>query len=259
MGRIMGRSMETYDLSKTFMEAKFPKYKRDKRVINLADLGTSPNLIKGYLPERAIDFIRDHQVVVVRNFIIPHELTIFPDDVEKQDPYMVIHNRPLEEHKRILVYFLGGLVSRLKDDRMDLNALNIPCQYASVLPILFDFLYMKESGKEDEASIRFLGDLRGNAKRYIKAYEDYNKSPETKDMRKFVVDTLLFLIQFSSMDAVLQIMDKLSDDKEEMKRLIDEFIVNENGNRREEILLDRGIETTGYKALRKEIERKNLR
>ena len=259
MGRIMGRSMETYNLSKTFMEAHFPKYKRDKRVIDLAELGKSPNLIRDYLPERAVDFIRDHQVVVVRNFMIPHELTIFPDDIEKQDPYMIIHNKPLEEHKRILVYFLGGLLNRLQDDRMDLNALNIPCQYASVLPILFDSLYMKESGRADDASLRFLHELRSNAKRYIKAYEDYNKSPETNDMRQFIVDTLLFLIQFSSMDAALQIMDKFGDDKEQMKKLIEELIVNENGNQREEILLDRGIETVGYKALRKEIEGKKIR
>ncbi len=259
MGRIMGRSMETYDLSKEFMNAKFPKYKKNKRVITLEELEKCPDAIKSYLPESAIEFIKTHQINIVRNFFVPGIITIFPDNIRTQEPFMIVHNKTYEEHKRDLIYFIGGLLNRLEDDHMDLNALNIPCQFASVLPILFDSIYMKETGRMDEASLKFLHELRGNARRYIRTYEKYNRNPDNEDMRQFIINTLIFLIPFSSMDASLQIMEKYGEDKEGMKKLIDEFIVNENGNQREQILLDRGIETTGFKSLRKEIERNKVR
>ena len=61
------------------------------------------------------------------------------------------------------------------------------------------------------------------------------------------------LVELSSLDGTLQIIDK-NYSTEEYKELIEELMINSDENR-SSILYQRGIESYGYKRLRKEIEK----
>lgn len=256
MSRLMGRSTELYSLSKDFVEADLPKYKQDRTVISDNDLVDAPEMIRMYLPERAVKYIKEHPISVLVKRLNRGTTTIAPIDMEEDTPYMIVNSSKMrEEYKRELIFFLGQLLSRINFDMMHLTDFTIPCQYGSFMSLYMDLLYHRTIGKEDEFSLKYLEELTGNAERYIKIYERYNKNPEIFDINKFMVDTLTFLTPFSSMDAALQAGEKLGDDKEEIKKMLDELIINENHNSREQILLDRGIETSGFPTLRKELKR----
>lgn len=257
MGRIYARSEEVYELSQEFLDTSLVEYKRDNRKIPDDEFLDAPEKVRMYLPERCVDYLKEHPIDLVVRRLPGKVLTYPPVDYEKDIPTISIPTRTIREsYKRELIFFLGQIFTRKNYDIMHLNDFDIPCQYGSFLSILLDLLYCKNDGKEDEFSIKYLNELKGNASRYSRIYERYNKYQEVLDINKFIIDTLTFLQPFSSMDAVLQVNEKYGDNVEELRKLIDEYITNENHNNREHILLDRGIDTVGFKALRKELKRK---
>lgn len=256
MSRIMGRSLELYNISKDFLGTNIPQYKPDRTVITDDELLDAPEAIRMYLPETAIQYIKDHPISVAVRRFNKGTTTIAPIPGVEDTPYMIVNSSKMrEEYKRELIFFLGDMLTKINFDMMHLTDFEIPCQFGTFLPIYLDYLYHRETGKEDTFSLKYLDELKDNATRYVPIYERYNNAPERFDINKFLVDTLTFLTPFSSMDAALQAGEKLGDDKEAIKKLIDEFIQNENHNSREHILYDRGIETVGFKSLRKELKR----
>ena len=156
-----------------------------------------------------------------------------------------------EEYKRDLVYFIGDLLRRLSLDYIP-DEFDIRCQYSDVLPLLMEYLFLRDCGKEKRFSDKHLQDLKLNANQYIKIYEKFENNKEFSNEQIFLRNSLLYLVPLSSMDATLQISDEIINDKESLKQLIKELIENENHNR-EDVLNKRNINTYGFKRLRKEI------
>jgi len=133
------------------------------------------------------------------------------------------------------------------------NEYDIMCQFSDVLPLLIEYLYLKEINQEERFSNKNLTDLKLNAYEYKKIYERFEKFPYIFSEENMLRNTLLFLVPLSSMDATLQIVDKYKDKKDELVKLIYDLFENINHNR-EEVINERDVETFGFKRLRKEIE-----
>ena len=157
-----------------------------------------------------------------------------------------------EEYKADLMYYIGDLLRRRRLDYMQ-DEYDIRCQFADVIPLLTQYLFFKETGKENRFFDRNANNLRLNAPQYNKIHTRFEKHPRITSVDYLLRNTLLYLIPLSSMDAALQIIDKYGNDKVEMRYLLLQLIENENHNR-EEVINEIGIETYGFKRLRKEID-----
>ncbi len=275
MSRLYGRAFDVYQMSNYILSAKIPKYNEDNKKITLDELINSSGIIELYIPESAIDYIVNYPIHIVKSPIIPRNMSEFPN---KTNPNATIYFKGFnfkEEHKRDLNFFLGCVLSQVNPDKLPKNN-DLPCEYGDILPLLLEYLYLKENNKEDIFLPKHLESLKFNAEKYTKSYEIYHKylannglyessflsqkqqekieEYNTKLENDFLKNTLTMLVPFSSVDGVLQVIDKIQT-KEEYKDLIAKLYENKKNNR-QDILKDYNIESYGYKRLRKEIDRR---
>ena len=210
----------------------------------------APNLLNEYLPKNVIDFLNKQEISICYNPFAKTTSTIGAD--LSGDPTIIYPSKKIrEEYKRELIYFIGDILRTINLDLLP-DKFDLKCQYASVIPILLEYLYLKESGNLESCSLKYLSELRDNAIDYIRLYEKFKKHENIYDTGTFLMASLTYLVPFASMDATLQITDKYIDDKEKIKELLGELIENKENNR-EKIILKNNIDTYGFKRLRKEI------
>lgn len=275
MSRLYGRAFDVYQTSNYILQAKIPKYNDDNKKITFEELIDSTGDVEIYLPQTAIDYIINYPIHIVKSPIIPRNMSEFPN---KNNPNATIYFKGInfkEEQKRDLVFFLGCVLSHVNPDELPKNN-DLPCEYGDILPLLLEYLYLKENNKEDIFLPKHLESLKFNAEKYTKSYEIYHKylannglyessflsqkqqekieEYNTKLENDFLKNTLTMLVPFSSVDGVLQVIDK-TQTKEEYKELIAKLYENKKNNR-QDILKDYNIESYGYKRLRKEIDRR---
>ena len=249
MSRLYGRTPDIYYISKYLIENYNSKYQKDKTKISDDELEEAPEILRTYLPQIAIDYLKNSQIDISWNFFIKD--TIYSGYGEERNAIIFPTKQMKEEYKRDLVYFIGDLLRRLSLDYIP-DEFDIRCQYSDVLPLLMEYLFLRDCGKENRFSDRHLQDLKLNANEYIKIYERFENNKESSNEQLFLRNSLLYLVPLSSMDATLQISDDIVNDKESLKQLIKELIENETHNR-EDVLNKRNINTYGFKRLRKEI------
>ena len=249
MSRLYGRTPDIYNVSKYIMENYNGKYQKDKTKISYDELEKSRDRLEIYLPESVIDYLKNTQIDVSWNLFIKD--TIYSGYGEARNAIIFPTKQIKEDYKRDYVYFIGDLLRRLSLDYIP-DEFDIRCQYSDVLPLLMEYLFLRDCGKENRFSDRHLQDLKLNANEYIKIYERFENNKESSNEQLFLRNSLLYLVPLSSMDATLQISDDLVNDKESLKQLIKELIENETHNR-EDVLNKRNINTYGFKRLRKEI------
>ena len=260
MGRILARSEEVYRFSNDLNGMTFREYVPDKRPISEDELVEAPNKVRLYLPDYCVAYLQQHPIGYGINKRSRDVLLYPPKDIEQDEPIMTIPSDELRaEYRRDLIYFIGLIFARFNNDIQYLNSLDIPAQYASFLQTYLDLLYCKHEGLEDTFLDKYIKDLKENARVYIKKYEKFNKRQKDRDYPEFIMNTLLVLQSFASMDAAIQVGEKYGDNVDEIRKLIHEFIVNKDHNDREHLLADRGIDTVGFKALRKKLEGKAVR
>ena len=275
MSRVYGRSMDLYQTSRYIVDSNIPKYKKDKRKTSWEDVIVSPEKIDPYLPDNAIKIMEKNPLKILHYPLLIQEATYVPE-CDGEEPILYFPRfKAIEEYKRNLVYYLGELLVSKSTDNMP-DQYNIPCEFNLVLALLMEYLYLKGENKEDIFSIKHLNDLKHNAKQYIKVYETHrdrlmNKSEldlysfdykKQEKLEKFYADeeenflraTLISLVPMSSVDGVLQVIDKIKD-KEEIKSLIEKLVSNPNHDR-QKILNDYGVESYSFKRLVKEIDRR---
>ena len=252
MSRLYGRTDDIYNISKYFRENYKGKYIKDKTPIKKEELENAPSIITPYISLENAKYLDSKEIEMASNAFLRETIYSGPDE---EKSVIIFPSRKLrEEYKRELLYFLGDLLRRKSLDYMP-SEFDIKCQYSDVLPLLIEYLYLRDTGKADRFEDKHLSDLNLNAKEYIKMFEGFNKCEGMYDKDFFLRNTLLYLVPLASMDATLQIRDTVMNDKDELIKLIDELITNENHNR-EEILRKRDIDSYGFKALRKEIKNK---
>jgi hypothetical protein len=228
------------------------KYKKDNTVISGDDLEKSPLVITPYISRENALYLDKQEIEIACDSFIRE--TIYSGLGEERNIIFFKSRKLREEYKRELIYFIGDLLRRKSLDYLP-EEFDIKCQYSDVVPLIIEYLFLRDTGHAERFSSKHLSDLSLNAPEYMKIYERYNKYEGLFNKEDFLRNTLLYLVPLSSMDATLQIIDELGNDKDELKKLLNELINNESHNR-EAILKDRNIETYGFRRLRKEIIRK---
>ena len=272
MSRLYGRSFDAYQTSKYLKENRIKKYKSDNKRIDLSELVDSTTILDLYLPEKAIDFLTNYPIHIVKSPFIPKNLSTLPNGQNNNATIFFKGFNFKEEYKRELVFFLGTTLSVINPDKLP-NEYEFPCEFGDLLPLLMEYIYLRENNKEKDFSLKHLNEVLWNGKNYIKIYDSFQRylindkyrnyyySDDEEDMgykkykeneSNFLKATLDTIVPLSSLDGVLQIIDTIKDDSE-MKKLIELLFENKN-NDRSEILREYNIESFGLKRLKKEID-----
>lgn len=250
MSRLYGRVDDVYNISNYLIDNYSGKYIKDGRKISNEELENCIDTVIPYMTKEQINYINDCDIKIYWNSFIKD--TVYSGVDTEQNSIFFKTKEMKEEYKLDFLYFIGDLLRRKSLDYLP-EEFDIKCQYSDLLPLLIEYLYLKESNKEERFSNKNIKDLKMNAYYYKKIYERYQKYPFLYSEESMLRNTLLFLVPLSSMDATLQIVDKYGNNKDEMINLIQELFINLNHNR-EEIVLKRDIDTYGFKRLRKEID-----
>lgn len=275
MSRLFGRSAEVYNTSKYLEESNIPKYKPDKSKTTWLDVQNSPSKIELYLPDTAIKIIEKTPIRIVSSPLVFKEASILPVHEGEEPTLFFPRITPIEEYKQELVFFIGTVLSIYSPDLLPKN-FDIPCEYGDVLSLLLEYLYLKEVDKEDTFCLKHLNELLYNAKHYTKSYENYYANQRAMEFNRFAFitsneqkqidshyqkqeqlflkSTLQSLVPMASMEAVLQLIDNVKS-TEDIRNLLEQLIINPN-NDRQTILNDFGVDSYGFKKLRKEIEKR---
>ena len=272
MSRIYGKAYEVYNITKDLEETKLPKYKRDNTKSSWDEIETTPEKIEIYLPDRAIDFLTSKKTKIMKTPFLKYTLKQVPEEESEERFIRFPSLSPKEEFKRELMFYMGMLLSSYNRDTPK-EEYGIPNEYDDTLPLLLEYLYLKYANKEDEFSIKHLNELKGFQKNYRTFYDDYQDFQNLRREARFAnlsqekyekfqslcidkEDEIISLtkdsiIQLSSLEGALGIIELL--DKEDIKTIIEKLMINEKYNR-SEVLQEYGIESFGYKRLRKELE-----
>ena len=250
MSRLYGRTFDIYNVSKYFNENYEKCYKKDKSEISLDELEDVSSVIGRYLPVESFKYLQDADIQIAWNLFTRD--TVYSGYGEERNIIFFPSKKLKEDYKRDLVYFMGDLLRRINLDYIP-DEFDIRCQYSDVLPLLLEYLYLRDTGKENAFAPRHLDDLALNAEHYTGIYEAYNARPDIFDESYYLRNSLLYLVPLSSMDATLQITDEIAKDNNAVRSVIKELIENPNHNR-EEVMNRRNIGTYGFKRLVKEID-----
>ena len=250
MSRLYGRVEDVNSISDYLIENYNKKYIKDDTEISGDELLDSTNCVIKYLDKDFVSYINRCDIKVFWNRHIKD--TEYSGVGEEYNSIFFPTKKMKEEYRLDLMYFIGDLLRRRRLDYMS-DQYDVRCQYSEVLPLLMEYLYLKENNKEEIFSEKNITDLRLDAPYFKKIYNKHQKYPKLYPDDYLLRNTLLYLVPLSSMDAVLQLIDKHKDDKDEIRYLIFELVQNENHNR-EEIICNRDIQTYGFKRLRKEID-----
>lgn len=270
MSRLFGRVEDVKGVADYLTENYNKKYLKDKTEITDVELMDATKDILKYLDKDYVIYINHCNIGVYWNRYIKD--TEYSGVGEEYNSIFFPTKKMIEEYKLDLMFFIGDLLRRRKMDYIP-DQYDVRCQYSDVLPLLMEYLYLKENNKEDRFILKHLEALKWNGEKYCKTYETYNKHLVTdrenqlliysedidsarEDFNKkyekdFLVNTLTILVPLSSMDAMLQIIDKVKT-KEDFKKIA-KLIYDNPDNNRQLLLRDYGIDSFGHKRLRKEI------
>ena len=273
MSRILGRSYDVYLASKELREARIKKYKDDYTRTTWESVISSPEKYKIYLPQSALEFLDSKPIKIRRDpFFFFLEMQI--PDTDNQDRYIMFPSFiAVENFKTEYAYYIGMLLSYYHTDNEE-DLYTFPKEYSDLLPMLMVYLHLKANGKEKEFVKKYLSILSNYVGTYItdyeaydsfeefysgavitemteKRYEDLNETRQENE-EKMVSAVGETIIQLSALDGALQIIDRCKT-KEDFKQMIEKLFINEPRDR-SSILRSEGIESFGYKRLRKEIE-----
>ena len=255
MSRLYGRVEDVNSISKYLLDNYKGLYIPNYKDVEEQEVIEAPKLVHPYLSEDITKYIDDCDIKIHWSGKISG--TIYSSLGSDENIIFFKTKQMREEYKIDLLYYIGDLLNRKNLDIMHGNH-DLSCQFSVVLPLLIEYLFLKEEENTDVFSDRNLSDLRIGAKGYHRMYEIHKRLPFLYSEENLLDKTLLNLVPLSSMDATLQIIDKYGNDKEELKRLIKELVDNEERNR-EYVMNERNINTYGFKRLRKEIDLRKQR
>lgn len=272
MSRTYGKSNITYDFYEELLDTKIPKYKKDKRESSWEAIRDIDNKIKLYLPEQAIELLGSKRTVILRQPFRRKTISVIPAEPEGVRAIVFPRNAPYKENEYEYMYYLGRLLSVVNPD--DMFDFYVPGEYDEVIPLLLEYLYVKEHGDTDQFSINYFNELKKNAKRFMRNYNtiesdakslDYAKRNSmlfdpyyaeqvfNKDKNNFEQLAAINMRVLASFDALLNIADRnLS--VEEIKELIDKLMTNKTKSR-ETVIRDMDIDTLNYPRIRKELKK----
>ena len=246
MSRLFGRSYDVYGVSKHLEKCLFPVYFGDENKTTWESVVEAPSKIELYLPQKTIDYINNTPIKLCRSFFTREVLMFFPPN-GKEATLCFPPGKAKEEYKRDAIFFTGRLLANHSKDYLPKQN-DIACSCNDVLPLLLEYLYLREIGKEKDFFNKYSRDLVENAEKFIKvfdryeAFEDRKKASdifgisdrlermEKSNEKAILAKTLSNVVPLSSMDATLQIEDEY-ENPEEIKTVIEELFDNPEHNR----------------------------
>lgn len=278
MSRTLGRVYDVYNVSKELSEANFLKYKDGKEKTTWDEIEVAPEKIDYYFTDKIIDYLTSKKIIVMKTPFLKYTLTQVPDFEDEERFIKFPSLKPKNDFKRELMFYVGMLLSSYKKDK-DEDIYGISNEFDDTLPLLLEYLYLKEENKEDTFDIKHLNQLKKYQKDYIKYYKDYQEFEDFKretsfsllsetkydnflklcqdkedEMFQFTKDSI---IQLSSYEGLLGIIENVTSEKD-IRELIEKLTLNKNENRAS-ILKEYDIESFGYKRLRKKIENNRIK
>ncbi|MBR1386311.1 MAG: hypothetical protein IJ568_05735 [Bacilli bacterium] len=273
MSRVFGYSDSVYNIYNDLNNSKILKYKKDNNKTSWDDVINSIKEIDFYIPFEFKKNMKNNKIRVVRAPSLFNRNTIISTPTEEnEDPTIIFPSRSAkEEYKKELVYFIGVLLREVNCDNMP-DLYSIPSEYQDVLPLILEYLYLKNNNLENVFSHQKIHELYASSGLYVKAFNDYKKIQELcynsrylprknyeiiseleKDsLKKFEDVTLEYLIPLSSLDVSLQLIDNYN--SIDFKKLIKDLYNNYDKDRKEYIN-DLGIDSYGFKRVKEEIEK----
>lgn len=273
MSRIYGYSDSVYDVYNDLNNSKILKYNKDNNKTTWDDVINSVNDIDFYIPIEFKKSMENNKIRILRVPSIFNKNTIISTPTEEdEDPTIIFPSRSAkEEYKKELVYFIGVLLREVNCDNMP-DLYNIPIEYNDVLPLILEYLYLKNNNLERVFSHQKIHELYVTSNLYVRSFNNYKKIQELtynsrylprkdyekineleKDsLKKFEDLTLEYLIPLSSLDVSLQLIDNYN--SIDFKKLIKDLYNNYN-NDRKEYINDLGIDSYGFKRVKEEIEK----
>ena len=274
MSRILGRAFDILQITDQLNEREISTFKKNKNISSWKKIENVPKELSIYLPDSAIDFINEKKISLKKNPLRIYTYTSVPEYEDEERYIRFCSNKPYEEFEREYAFYIGLLLSSYQMDTEE-EFMELGREYDEILPILIDYIYLKNNNKEKDFSIKYLDQIKRDIRLFKKIYNEYKKfndfscnaeihdlseheyenyqrlcEEHDEDMEKCIMN---HLVELSSLDGTLQIIDK-NYSAEEYKELIEELMLNSDENR-SSILYQRGIESYGYKRLRKEIEK----
>ena len=273
MSRLYGRTFDLFQTSNSVLYAEIPKYKFDTHKISPGELVSTTHVTDDYLPKEVLEYFDKHPIQILKSPFISRNRTQLPSE---EKPEAIIEFKGFnfkKEHKRELAFFIGSIMSDAHPDELPKKD-NLPCEYGDLLSLLIEYLYLKNTHQDDKFVLRHLHEIKELAYIYANKYEEHQKhivndtdndskfiadgsiesvfNENDKKERAFLANALVTLIPFSSFDGVLQIIDRVKTEKE-IKELI-QLLYENPGSNRQVLLQDYGVESFGYKRLRKEMD-----
>ena len=196
-------------------------------------------VITPYLTDEAVNYLNDCNIQLAHNNFIKD--TIYSSYGDEENIIIFPTKVMKERYKRDLAFYMGDLLRRVNLDLLP-SDYDIRCQYSDVLPLLLEYIFLRDTGKGEEFSSRHLHDLNLNAKHYVKMFERFDKYKDILNKDSFLRNTLVYLVPLSSMDATLQIGDDIANDKVALRELINDLFENVDNNR-EIVMKERNIDT----------------
>ena len=277
MSRIYAKSNEIFDACKAINAIHIKRHKPNRTIVDWLDLENGAYFIESYLSKDAINLLSNHKIQILKDPFSLHarRSDIVEDETTRVSFPAIFFAR--EEFKREFVFLLGLVLGlqNLDKPREDF-AYEIQDEYRDVLPLLLEYLYMRDSNQEEAYYPKKLWEVREWVKDYIKNITEYRKRVEagetllrtgvylstdgyegTLAYRDENIENIENLTQravspFSSMDATLQLID-MNLSPNEISDLIEKLYKNEQGDR-SRIMESYGVKQDGYKRLIKEFE-----
>ncbi len=278
MSRVLGRAMDVLQIVNYLQESELPKFFDDKTPTTWEEVENVKNKLKIYLPDSAIDFINKENIIIKKSPLRRYTLTSVPEYKDEKRFIRFPSNKPIKKFEREYAFYLGLLLSSYQIDTQE-ELLETGKEYDDILPLILEYLYMKDNHMGREFSLRHLNEIKHFSKYYKKIYMDYNhfydftNSSDTSELSeqeyenylKMASDkdeemerlTMEDITKLSSLEGTLQIIDRNLNNGQ-LKRLIHELMINKNENR-SFVLYDYGIDSYGYKRLKKEIDHFNYK
>ena len=273
MSRILGRSYDVLQTINYIQQNNIPICYRNVESTSWEEVENVPNKVSIYLPESAINFIKKDKISLRKNPFRRATFISVPEYPDEKRFIVYPSFKAVKEFEREYAFYLGCLLSGYKKDNQE-EILETGREYDDILPLLMDYLYLKSIGKEEDFSLKHLYVIKNYTRNYPETFNNYQNSlcssvnsdsfdiddkfsrkvmslceSDDDKMERLTMDNI---VRLSALDGSLQIIDQeLSN--EELKKLIEDLMLNKSESR-SSVLYERGIESYGYKRLKKEID-----
>ena len=222
--------------------------KRRKEKTTWDSIDKVRDAIEEYMGFNAKDILQNTKIEFDKIFFLRNVFY----SVSRDNSFIVFPSLSAREEYKLEVIKLYGCV--ISGDQYFSN------QYNELLGLMYQYLYLMETDKDARKTFEDLnmaGKLRKACKLFA-AKEKYNGKEDHISVYDYCRKLFSIVQSYSSFDAALQLIDKMSLDKEGVLQFIKEM--GENPECIEDMVRDIGINTYNYHSFRKTIDkRKNNR